>query len=633
MPLRVAITGVAGRLGAAISKALKKDARVEVVAGLDVIAGKEVTQTADLAAGGFRLPGCDVVVHAAALPGPSRTTPPGVDATLGEKLEREGIIGLEDAAPVDLLVNNVSSTMRVLEAAADAGATRVVLSSSAFAMGWAHDPRAFLPETLPLTDDTPPRPHEAYGLSKALGDEIGASYARSSGLEVCSLRFTNVVKRELFDRMPWAYSDDIPLLQWAWCHEDDVVDAHAIAATAPAAQLFDGAEPRYTSLLVAAASTRFAQSTTELLAERFGARAPAFRGAGNDSILDASRARRALRPWRPRCWRSSTRGFASAAAVAARADPAVEYLDIGGFELDSGATLPQHARLAYRIFSDGEGPLVLQPTSFGAVHTELEADAGMLDEAFGEDATVVAVNMLGNGVSFSPGDGGYPDLVSIDDNARLQKKLVDDVFDGRQLSLAYGYSMGGMQALAFARLFPEAAARVMCVCGAAGCEAYNAVFLEALLAVLAGGGTREETLRAFGTVYAGWGVGYQFYRDEVWRDGGFESLEDFVERSYVGGFARDDPDDLRAMVRTWRAAPPAPPGLENITARVLLAPCDTDAYFRVPEVAELAQRIPGAVVRPMASPHGHRAGDPQRPGMESEREWLRGAVSRFREGG
>ena len=53
MPLRVAITGVAGRLGAAISKALKKDARVEVVAGLDVSAGKEVTQTANLAAGGF----------------------------------------------------------------------------------------------------------------------------------------------------------------------------------------------------------------------------------------------------------------------------------------------------------------------------------------------------------------------------------------------------------------------------------------------------------------------------------------------------------------------------------------------------------------------------------------------------
>ena len=125
-----------------------------MVAGLDVIAGKEVTQTADLAAGGFSLPGCDVVVHAAARSGPSRTPPPGVDATLGERLESANIIGLEDAAPRDLLVNNVSSTMRVLEAAASAGAARVVLSSSAFAMGWAHDPRAFLPETLPLTDDT-----------------------------------------------------------------------------------------------------------------------------------------------------------------------------------------------------------------------------------------------------------------------------------------------------------------------------------------------------------------------------------------------------------------------------------------------------------------------------------------------
>ena len=64
----------------------------------------------------------------------------------------------------------------------------------------------------------------------------------------------------------------------------------------------------------------------------------------------------------------------------------------------------------------------------------------------------------------------------------------------------------------------------------------------------------------------------------------------------------------------------------------LRAPGDTDADFRVPEGAALAERIPGAVGRPLASPYGHRAGDPQRPGMESEREWLRAAVSRFREG-
>ena len=61
--------------------------------------------------------------------------------------------------------------------------------------------------------------------------------------------------------------------------------------------------------------------------------------------------------------------------------------------------------------------------------------------------------------------------------------------------------------------------------------------------------------------------------------------------------------------------------------------CLVDQMQERDAVADLAKRIPGAVVRPLASPYGHRAGDPQRPGMEAEREWLRGAVSRFREEG
>ena len=97
-PLRVAITGVAGRLGAAISKALKKDARVEVVAGLDVIAGRKSrrprTRDRQLQPAGLR---CRRSRGGAA--GPSRTPPPGVDATLGARLESANIIGLEDAAP------------------------------------------------------------------------------------------------------------------------------------------------------------------------------------------------------------------------------------------------------------------------------------------------------------------------------------------------------------------------------------------------------------------------------------------------------------------------------------------------------------------------------------------------------
>ena len=79
---------------------------------------------------------------------------------------------------------------------------------------------------------------------------------------------------------------------------------------------------------------------------------------------------------------------------------------------------------------------MLQPTSFGAVHTELEADASMLDEAFGEDATVVAVNMLGNGVSFSYGeipDGEYIDEFGAGSGLRLQLRPMPRLHRGASL--------------------------------------------------------------------------------------------------------------------------------------------------------------------------------------------------------
>ena len=45
------------------------------------------------------------------------------------------------------------STFNVLMAAADKKTAPVVFSSSAFGMGWAHDPRAFMPLYLPLDEE------------------------------------------------------------------------------------------------------------------------------------------------------------------------------------------------------------------------------------------------------------------------------------------------------------------------------------------------------------------------------------------------------------------------------------------------------------------------------------------------
>ena len=107
----------------------------------------------------------------------------------------------------------MASTYNVFEAAVGSDAKRVVFSSSAFATGWSHDP-AFVPQALPIVDREEARavangaaeenncscPHEAYGLSKVVGESIAAMFARNTRgrTSFVSLRFTNIVKRHLF---------------------------------------------------------------------------------------------------------------------------------------------------------------------------------------------------------------------------------------------------------------------------------------------------------------------------------------------------------------------------------------------------------------------------------------------------
>jgi nucleoside-diphosphate-sugar epimerase len=94
----------------------------------------------------------DVVVHCAAWPGPAATPPPAVVASGAAVTPR---IGLEPASPAEVLADNVGSTSAVCDAAVRAGASRVVLSSSAFAIGYSHaaaGPQAYAPRRLPVRE-------------------------------------------------------------------------------------------------------------------------------------------------------------------------------------------------------------------------------------------------------------------------------------------------------------------------------------------------------------------------------------------------------------------------------------------------------------------------------------------------
>jgi len=271
----IVVTGAAGRLGRLVVSRL-------VDGGLDVLATDRVpfdespvefvrTDLGEPRPVGELLRGADAVIHMGAIPGPKR----------GE--------------PRQIFDNNVRSTFNVMMAAEEIGIRRVVFSSSAFGMGWAHDHAAFVPLYLPLDEDHPMMPFEPYGLSKQIGEVTAAMVARRSSTSVASLRFTNVVSTEVLAEFPWpAPTPEEPttLVMWAYADADDVAEAHVLALQADLA----GHEP----FLLAQPTTRFKEPTFELIEQNFGTGVE-IRGelAGNASVINTEKARQVL-GWKPK---------------------------------------------------------------------------------------------------------------------------------------------------------------------------------------------------------------------------------------------------------------------------------------------------------------------------------------------
>jgi nucleoside-diphosphate-sugar epimerase len=102
--------------------------------------------------------------------------------------------------PVNDAEVNVIGTIRVLEAARNAGVRKVVISSSAGIFGEL--------KTLPIREDHPAEPDSPYGASKLCAEKEGLAYAKLYGMEVVCLRYFNVYgPSQRFD----AYGNVIPI--------------------------------------------------------------------------------------------------------------------------------------------------------------------------------------------------------------------------------------------------------------------------------------------------------------------------------------------------------------------------------------------------------------------------------------
>lgn len=617
------------------------------------------------------------VVHVGAIPGPSEEPPPGVDPAWSSKAP----IGLEKIPGLELLKQNLLGSCALFEAVARRqDGSRVVFSSSLFSMGWSHNPSDFRPRYLPLDEEHRPLPLEHYGLSKFFGEEFAGMLARievdpavdaeSTEAEAeelaikrsrrlppsfVSLRFSNIIKEDKWAQLPWNPNlEHITPLMWAYCHEDDVVDAHMLALDVPQEAL----PSRCESFLIVADDTRSGTPTSELISRQWHspATAPPLRHSlpGFASIVSNRKAKRLL-GFEPKSFRPDELLFkGSSGGESSRTWQVFEAPR--DFELKSGERLVD-GYLTYKthgVLNGDRSNVILHPTSFDATHWELEFQIGPGKTLDTDKYFVIVVDMLGNGVSMSPSNCGkqFPkNGTTMCDNVRLQALLLDSLGIDK-VAMIYGYSMGAMQALHWAVMFPDRVPRVAAVCGSAKVNDYNVVFLDSLRhalltdpecyedqdghLVLSGG--CSQGLRTFGRIYAGWGMSMEFYRRELWknssRDGQpFTSREDFVVRSYEGGFAGSHPLNLLAQLHTWKTGDVSkayglPPGLSleqalgRIRARIYLMPCTTDSYFTVPEIAEEAKLIPKCSFLPIESAWGHRAGDPHRPGQEADAQLI-----------
>ena len=127
-------------------------------------------------------------------------------------------------------------------------------------------------------------------------------------------------------------------------------------------------------------------------------------------------------------------------------------------------------------------------------------------------------------------------------------------------------------------------------------------------------------MRAFGRVYVAWAYSQAFFRDGLYRQLGFETLEDFV-RDWEEDHLKWDANDLLTKIWTWQHADisdnPMYRGdfkraLGAIRARAIVMPCDSDLYFPPEDNAVEVALMPHAELRVFGSPWGHCAGSPGR---------------------
>lgn len=275
--MRVAVTGGSGLAGRAVVADLAahgfEATNVDLVPS-DGPAPFRRVDVEDLGQVYGALRGAEAVVHLAAIPRPTFDVPEVVFRT------------------------NVMGAFNVLEAAAALGVRRVVTASSVSVLGFPFFERPLTPAYVPIDEEHPRLPQDAYALSKLIGEEIAEGFARRGALDVVSLRFPWIHTPETFAmQIVPLQSEPAAGASNLWSY----IDARDVGA---AVRLALAADVRGHEAMFVAAADSFMEIPSPELVREFHPTAIIRDGfAGNASLLSGEKAARVL-GFRPRhSWR------------------------------------------------------------------------------------------------------------------------------------------------------------------------------------------------------------------------------------------------------------------------------------------------------------------------------------------
>ena len=311
--------------------------------------------------------------------------------------------------------------------------------------------------------------------------------------------------------------------------------------------------------------------------------------------------------------------------------------ELGDVDLVSGETLKSAVLVAksWGQLSTALDNVIVLPTYYTGTHDSYAPLVGPGNVFDTNRYFVISPNLFGNGLSTSPSNavesmsGPHFPTVDIYDNVLCQHRLLIEKYGVSKIQLVAGWSMGAIQSFHWAVAFPNLVRRILPWCGSARCSPHNWVFLGSVEAALkadsiyAGGyydAPPTAGLKAFGRVYCGWAYSAAFFRDELWREQGFQTVDDllaFWEIDQLGW----DANNLIAKLRTWQSADVGKwrlvdggyeQALSSIKARAIIMPSRTDLYFTPEDSAIEVQYMRHAELRVIESDWGHCAGGPGR---------------------